>query len=805
MYRGDTSREHRERTTRRRTGQQRAAGRRRGRNEQVSEQVSAYRGGVSGAARASSAPLSGTTTSRRSLSLSVARHRKQSAPGEAHERRRLPWKKAVLVGGAGGFLSLVALFGIGYAATDIPPANAESTAGATRILFADGSEMGRVGGQNRIPVRLDQVPQDVQEAILAAEDRGFYTEPGISPKGIARALFTNVRGGGDIQQGGSTITQQYAKNAFLTSERTYARKVKEVFLALKMTRERSKASILEDYLNTIYFGRGASGIEVASQTYFGKPVSELTAAEGAVLAATIRSPGNYDPEKSPERARDRWNYVVNGMIEKGWLPPDASLAYPAVQPIGAANKNNDMSGPKGHVITKVLAELETKGIEEGQLAGGGLVVTTTLRRPAQDAAVAAVQERVGDGKDDKGLQGALVSIEPGTGRIVAYYGGATGTGFDHASQGNGNQPGSSFKPYVLAAALEKGIGLGTRLDGSSGKKFPGVPDGVDNFGDRDYGRVDLVEATQKSVNTAYFELGLEVGPNNVAELAHRAGIPQTTRLENEAGNTEAGIALGIYDIHVIDQATGYATFAAQGLAAQPYMVERVTLGDDEVYVAEPRTERAFDEDVAADATYAMQQVVQRGTGTKAKLAGGRPAAGKTGTSQENRDAWFAGFTPQLATAVWIGNGDNTPIKIEGISEVTGGGVSSAVWKAYMDAALEGEPEKGFPPRANIGRSKTIDEQEKQATTSPKPRPSRTPKATKAATTAPSKSAPAEPQESAETEAEAEASPEASAKPSPKPSAKPSPKPSPSSSPGPPTAVPTPPSPSPSAQADSTGD
>ncbi len=723
----------------------------------------------------------GTRSRGRSLTPPVARHSKQTPPsdGSTGRGKRRRWGRGLLLTGLVGLLGAFALLGVGYAMTDIPAPNANATAGATRILYSDGSELGRVGGQNRIPVALEQVPEDVQEAILAAEDRNFYTEPGISPRGIARALLTNVRGGGDIQQGGSTITQQYAKNAFLSSERTYTRKVKEVFIALKMTRERTKASILEDYLNTIFFGRGASGIEVASQTYFGKPVSALTPGEGAVLAASIRSPAKYDPEKHPERARERWDFIVAAMIERGWVQPEAVQSYPAVLLSGAANRNNDLSGPKGHVIAKVMEELEVTGVDAAQLASGGLEVKTTLRRPAQDAAVAAVQARVGDGSDPAGLQGALVSVEPVSGAIVAYYGGGTGTGFDYASQGGGNQPGSSFKPYVLAAALEQGISLRSRFDGNSPKDFPGVEDGIENFGDRDHGRVDLLEATQKSVNTAYFELGIEVGPDKVKEFAHRAGVdPDRSPLVGKEGETDGGIALGAYNVSVVDQAAGFGSFAALGMSAEPYFIDRVLRGEDAIYVSAPRVERAFEEDVAADVTVALQAVVQKGTGTKAKLAGGRPAAGKTGTSSKNRDAWFVGFVPQLSTAVWIGNGDDTPLEIDGIQEVTGGGVSSGVWKSYMDVATDGMPEEEFPEPADVGKVESGSSDEE--TSSPQPRRTRT---RAPATTS------AEPTESASPSAETTQEPS-------EPPSSPEGSPAPSSPPPEPMPVPPPPPPPP---------
>jgi membrane peptidoglycan carboxypeptidase len=645
--------------------------------------------------------------------------------------RRWRWKRIIGLGVPGFLLLLTAAFLVTYARTDIPEPNEFTQKQSVTLRYSDGSEIGRLGTNRRL-VSLDEVSEPAQKAVLSAEDRGFYTEPGISPKGIARALLTNVKGGG-TQQGGSTITQQYAKNAFLTQERTYKRKVKEVFISLKMTRQRSKEQILEDYLNTIYFGRGAYGIEAASQAYFGVPAVKLSVQQGAVLAASIQSPSLLDPKKNPTRAKERYRYVLDGMLDKQWITVATHTAavktYPPVLAIKTVT--NTLAGPEGTVVRAALNELKASGrFTAEDIERGGLDITTTIDRKAQAAAVEAVQKVTGKDRGGKGLQGALVAVEPGTGRIKAYYGGANGQGIDYAA--TPNQPGSSMKAYTLATALKQGISLDTKFDGSSPQYFGKTK--IRNFG-RGVGQVDLVTMTKNSTNTAFYALAKEVGPDEIADTAYAAGISKKNTLKDASGTRTEQITLGAYPIRPVDQAAGFATFAARGKSATPFLVAKVRTGGETVYTGKSTLGEAFSKDVADDATYAMQQVVEDGSGTRARLDGGRPAAGKTGTTSGNKSIWFAGYTPQLAAAVWFGYGTPKKIEIDGVGEATGGRIASAAWADFMNPVMEGREKGQFAPRAFVGGTPTPTATPSRSAT-PTPTPSLTPSATPTPTATP---------------------------------------------------------------------
>ena len=614
--------------------------------------------------------------------------------------RRLVIRAAIFLAGF-GFIAGSTLFAFAYFTVSVPDANAFVNSQSTIIQYSNGEEIGRIGSENRQIVPLAKIPMNVRHAVLAAEDRGFYSNRAFSVNGIARAVLNNLRGGS--LQGGSTITQQYAKTAFLTPERTIQRKIKELVIAIKLENQLSKDQIFESYLNTIYFGRGSYGVQTAAQQYFNRNVDQLTNAQAIVISCILRSPGFYDPSYSKEnekRLTDRFDYVVKGMVEAKWLSPEdaAKIKFPTIAP---RVTSGSLSGPKGHIIEAVSKELKKLGFTEEQLQVGGLVIKTTIDQKAQTAAVDAIN-KLTPTKVPENLHIALVAIRPGTGEIVAMYGGADylKRQLNDATQAIA-LAGSTFKPFALIAALEAGIPLTSMWNGDSPQIFDdlGKPYEVGNYGNEGWGQISLLEATKHSVNTVYVPLGQKAGLDKVVDAARRAGIP-----ESIAMMPTPSVALGPASPHVIDVANAYATFAAQGIKSKPYLVTSV-IGSNKgvLYEGKPQTEEVFSKEVMADLTYALKGVVNGGTGAAA-LGLGRPAAGKTGTSQSNASAWFSAYTPQLAASVSFFRDDATQTLngIGGLTSVTGGSFPARIWTAFMKGALNGEPVMDFPAPSNIG-------------------------------------------------------------------------------------------------------
>lgn len=606
-----------------------------------------------------------------------------------------------------GFVLGVLVFAYAYFTVGIPDPNKFVNSQSTIIQYADGQEIGRIGSENRKILRLAAIPINVRHAVLAAEDRNFYTESAISPTGIARALFNDLKGGS--LQGGSTITQQYAKTAFLTQDRTITRKIKELVIAMKLGNQMSKDQILENYLNTIWFGRGAYGVETAAEVYFGHTVNELSISQAAVLASVLRSPGYYDPSYGAgnmKRLQGRWQYVIDGMVSEKWITKaQASKAkFPDLKP---RVKSGDLAGPKGYVISWAVHELQKFGFTEDQLQTGGYVIKTTLEKKNQEAAYDAVDKGTPKAAPTN-LRIGLVSIRPGTGEVVALYGGQDylASQLNSATQGI-TQAGSSFKPFALVAALESGIPLTSQWDGHSPKVFDdaGKPYPVFNYGNEQYSKIDLLTATAHSVNTIFVPLGMKAGPDKVVDVIRRAGIPTSVALM-----PTPSISLGVASPHVIDMAAAYATFAANGLYAKPYIIKEVTgPSGNLMYQATQTTNQVFSADVMADLDYALQQVTQYGTGVGAAVGMNRPVAGKTGTTTDNASAWFNGYTPQLATSVAMFRDDATQTLngIGGLNSVTGGSFPARIWNIYSRAALKDEPVEQFPSPANIGGTDSV--------------------------------------------------------------------------------------------------
>lgn len=605
----------------------------------------------------------------------------------------------MIAGTAVAVLAPILLVGAMYVTVRIPDLAAIATAESAVVLDRDGRVVGRIHAlADRIEVPLDRVPQHVRDAVVAAEDRGFYSHPGVSLSSILRAALVNLVSR-ETRQGGSTITQQYVKNAFFGPERSYARKLKEAVLAVKIERRLTKDEILERYLNTIYFGRGAYGIEAASRTFFGAPSRRLGLAQSALLAGMIRGPEVLDPSRAPAAARERRAEVLDAMASLRMIAPeraarakDAPLRVRPLRPGGFAP----------YFMDAVRRELEA-ALGPGTLYRGGLRIETTMDASMQRAAERAVARVLGRPDDP---DAALVAIDPATGAVRALVGGRdyARRPFDAATRGL-RQPGSAAKPFVLAAALERGVALGSRWSAPAAVtiRTDSGPWRVRNYDRRSHGKIDLLRATARSVNTVFARLIAMIGPERAADLARRAGLGESIPAVHS-------LALGTPVVSPLHLAAGYATLAARGVRSDPYLVVRVTDADGAVLLDRaPRRERAFERRVADEVTRALRAVISSGTGRRARLP--RPAAGKTGTTENHMDAWFAGYTPNLAAGVWIGyaDGKRTMQNVRG-APVVGGSLPAEIWRRFMVEALRELPVRSFartpPPRPSVSAAPT---------------------------------------------------------------------------------------------------
>ncbi|MFT3901307.1 MAG: transglycosylase domain-containing protein [Gordonia sp. (in: high G+C Gram-positive bacteria)] len=631
------------------------------------------------------------------------------------KQKKIAWG----VGLVGGFVPVMAVIGIlafllTYIFANVPASGDIKHNQVANILYKEGGVMTKVipPEGNRTDVKIDEIPKSLQDAVIAAEDREFRKNSGFSIRGLGRAVVGRVTGREDAG-GGSTITQQYVKNALVGDEHSYRRKFVELAIATKMSNEWSKDDIMAAYLNTIYFGRGSYGVAAASQAYFGKPLSKLTTAESAVLASSIRSPSTYDPDNNKEAAEMRWNWVLSSMVETGSLSATdrAGMKYPKVLKYkeGAGQKDD---GTMGLIKRRVLDELDELNITEQQVRTEGLKITTTISKKVQNSLTEAADDKLED--YPKSTRTGIVSIDPRTGGVAGYYGGKQAAGWDYANAGL--QTGSSFKVFALVAALEQDIPLSKIYSSEPYEGTNGLV--VKNSEGLSCGSCNLATAMKMSLNTVYYRLMMDLKgqADAVAKAAHKAGIAESFgdiphTLQEKNGGVEGGVVLGQYPSRVIDMASAYATLAASGIYRKPHFVTKVEDNDGNVLFERKKDpgKRVFPAKVADNVTAALEPIPAYSNGANLydPTYGSRPAAAKTGTAQlrntgDNKDAWMVGYTPQLSTAVWVGTDKGTALKTPWGGPVYGSGLPSQIWKQAMDGALSGDPIEQFPTPEAVG-------------------------------------------------------------------------------------------------------
>ena len=544
-----------------------------------------------------------------------------------------------------------------------------------QIVGLDGSTLASRGEMPGANVSLKDLPPYLPKAFIAIEDRRFYSHYGVDPIGILRAAVTNVLHRG-VSQGGSTLTQQLAKNLFLTQERTMARKLQEVELALWLERKHSKSELLELYLNRVYFGSGAYGVEAAAQRYFGKSARNVTIAEAAMLAGLVKSPSRLAPNRNPEGAEQRAKIVLAAMADAKFITDaqaQASIGHPSynVKPVGAGTVNY-VADWIGEVLDDLVGQIDQS-----------IVVETTIDPKLQSVAEAAmIDELAAKSVKFNVSQGALVAMTP-DGAVRAMVGGRNyaESQYNRAVTAK-RQPGSAFKPFVYLTAIEAGLTPETIRQDAPIDVKGWKPE---NYTHEYFGSVTLTQALAMSLNTVAIRLGLEVGPKNVVRTAHRLGI--SSKLD-----ANASIALGTSEVSVIELVGAYAPFANGGLGVSPHVVTKIRTNEGKVLYArsDDNLGQVIEPRSVAMMNTMMQETLISGTARKAEIPGWT-AAGKTGTSQDYRDAWFIGYTANLVTGVWLGNDDNSPTK-----KATGGGLPVEVWTRFMRAAHQGVPVASLP-------------------------------------------------------------------------------------------------------------
>jgi penicillin-binding protein 1A len=549
--------------------------------------------------------------------------------------------------------------------------------------------------QDRIVVPLSRISPTLQQAVIAAEDARFYEHKGVDDRGIVRAAVSNLLSG-QVNQGGSTITQQLIRNSYPNlKDISIIRKIKEAALAAQLEGKLSKQEILHRYLNRVYFGAGYYGVEAASKGYFGKHASQVTLAQAATLAGIIREPVSSEPRQHPERAKQLRNSVLERMAQLGMISP--TKAAQAERQALKIEKPRHLGGRYPWFIDGLKRQLQeddrlgkTREARTQRLFEGGLRIHTTLDQKMQLAA----EQAVARWRPPKGPDIALVAIDPRDGGVRAVVGGRNfkDESYNAALQGVGRQPGSSFKTFVLAAALDAGISPDSVWESSPFDQLVcGSPWSVDNYEGGGSGLISVREATRRSVNGVYGRLMEKLCPDRVADMAERLGLPHIP-----AKKRVPSMALGSAEVRPIDMASAYATLADMGVYHKPTFFEQIDHRSGRTVIDEPsKPERRVSAALAWQVTDILKGVITGGTGVAANI--GRPAAGKTGTNQAYRDAWFVGYTPQLAVAVWMGNpkAQQEMYNVQGV-RVAGGTFPARVWHDFMAVAMADQPVLDWP-------------------------------------------------------------------------------------------------------------